>query len=88
MGCAASVAIAVCLLVAGALPAAEADLDAARSALEATHAEQLAELAAWCDEKGLATVVYKKAEVDVTKIVTTINEKTSFKAKSPDAAKT
>jgi len=35
-------------------------------------------------QKGVATITYKTAEVDVDKIVSAINEKTSFKAKAPE----
>ena len=35
-------------------------------------------------QKGVATVTYETAKVDVDKIVSTINEKTSFKAKAPE----
>ena len=36
-------------------------------------------------EKGVATVTYETAKVNVDKIVATINEKTSFKAKAPES---
>ncbi len=39
-------------------------------------------------EKGVATITYKTDQVNVDKIVATINEKTSFKAKAPETKKT
>jgi len=38
--------------------------------------------------KGIATVTFVKDKVDVSQIVSTINEKTGFKAKAPETAKT
>ena len=38
-------------------------------------------------EKGIATITFEKDKVAVDKIVTTINEKTSFKAKAPKEKK-
>ncbi len=35
-------------------------------------------------QKGVATITYQKDQVNVDKIVATINEKTSFKAKAPE----
>jgi len=39
-------------------------------------------------KKGVATITYKEDQIGVEKIVATINEKTSFKAKAPETKKT
>ncbi|HKQ61206.1 MAG TPA: heavy-metal-associated domain-containing protein [Candidatus Polarisedimenticolaceae bacterium] len=91
------VAVASDKAEAGALPAGQARVDVAISGMtcgacctkvEAAVKDLAGVVAVKADyAKGLATVTYKTDEVNVDKIVATINEKTSFKAKAPEAKK-